>query len=354
MDDIGPAPYEAAQIEVWINRQLRKAQSPEAIADELIKKWESHLFSVSIKSIVARFCLLNNFSPSLIRLLKTDLRLGQPLPWHYVFEILNNSSGDEIAKELVDALLAGATRDKQLLELSASALGHGAKDPRWMKILESELKEKNLRVQEEKDKLYKELRIYLSERMDAEVAQALTRILTLFPNDSEAQKLSEKLGDKELEAKIVKLKDSYDAPAPHYREAPDHWPELDSKLPEIQKGLSLEQTYLLSIALFQMNLIDLALASLREKQDQWTTREKLFEIELLISLGAYAEALGSAQIILGGHPSESDTVKGALYYMSLAYHGLGDTEQAITILQGILAHDPHYRDASILLVEWRQ
>src|ERR1700679_3218187 len=104
MDDIGPPSFEAADIEVFINRQLKNAQaSPEYIADELLKKWDGSKPPVESKKIVARFCLLNGFFPSLLRILKLDLRAGAPLPWAMVLELFYQEGGytkDSLSKVL--------------------------------------------------------------------------------------------------------------------------------------------------------------------------------------------------------------------------------------------------------------
>jgi hypothetical protein len=43
-----------------------------------------------------------------------------------------------------------------------------------------------------------------------------------------------------------------------------------------------------------------------------------------------------------------------LYFSAKCYRGLGDTEQAISIIKGIMEHDRNFKDCTILLVEWAQ
>lgn len=359
MDDIGPAPFEAANIEIFIHKQLKKAQaSPEYIADELLKKWDTSKLPIESKKIVARFCLLNGFFPSLLRILKLDLRSGSPLPWAMVLELFyqeGEHTKENLSKNLADALLTGATRDGQLLDLAAAALSHKEIDPRWNNILASELKDRLVAVKEEREKLFKEAQIFKSERMEAEVIQILNRILTVFPEDAEAQKLLEKLRDQELEVKIHNLKEHYQIKSPFdATEAEEEWPNIEKAIKKIRKKLSVEETYLLSVALFQMNLFSPALETLRFVKDKWKIREKLWEIDLLLSTKSYAEALSAAQIILNQNRSLSEVVKTSLYYSARAFYGLGDSEQAVSILTGIMQLDPHFRDTSILLIEWSQ
>ncbi len=360
MDDTGAlASFEAAHIEVFINKQLKNSQSsPEYIADELLKKWDASNLPIESKKIVARFCLLNGFFPSLLRILKLDLRAGSPLPWDMVLELFyqeGEHTKEKLSKDLADALLTGATRDHQLHALTATALTHEEVDPRWKNILDSELKDRLTGIKEDREKLFKEVQIFKSERMDAEVIQILNRILTLFPEDLEAQELLEKLGDQELEVKIQNLKNQYQLKSPfNATESEAEWPDIEKAIKKILKNLSVEETYLLSIALFQMNLYSAALNTLRFVKDQWKIREKLWEIDLLLSVKSYAEALAASQIILNQNRLLSEVVKTALYYSARALYGLGDQEQALSILKGIVERDPHFRDASILIAEWGQ
>ena len=355
MDDIGPAPFEAARIEIWIYNRLKEALSPEYIADELLKKWDSFQLLPDGKAVVARFCLLNNFAPSLFRVLKTDLRSGTPLPWPQVLELVYKGSASELGKDFADALLTGATRDNQLLGVASVALLHGEKDSRWKNIVDTELKERTTAVKDERQRLFQEIQIFRTERMDAEVAQALTRILTLFPDDQEAKNLYEKLGEKEFEVKLDKLRTAYSR-EPRFRQEEElpNWPELEAAISKIQSTLDFEQTYLLSISLFQMDFFNKALEVLRIFKSKWKKREKLWEIEILLALKSFAEALSCSQIILNENKSDPMIVKTSLYFTAKAYYGLGDREQAESILEGIVEHDPHFRDAAILLVEWGQ
>jgi hypothetical protein len=270
MEDIGPAPFEAARIEIWIYKQLKEALSPEYIADELLKKWDASQLLTDGKATVARFCLLNNFSPSLFRVLKTDLRSGAPLPWPLVLELVYQGSDSTISKEFTDAIMTGATRDKQLHGLSAVALTHGENDNRWKNILESEIKERTALISEERQRLFQEIQIYKTERMDAEVAVALARILTLFPDDQEAKKIYEKLQEREFDDKLDKLRTAYTKESRFRRtEEPPQWPELESAISKIQNTLDFEQSYLLSIALFQMEFFAKALEVLRIFKEKW-------------------------------------------------------------------------------------
>lgn len=358
MDDIGPAPFEALRIEVFIHQQLKDAQLPEYIADELLKRWDASQLLFEAKHVVARFCLLNGFFPSLLRILKLDLRSGKPLPWAMVLELFymnGESTKTNLQKPLADAILTGATRDRQLHPLAAEALSRGENDSRWKNILDAELKDRLTEVKLEREKLFKEAQIFKSERMDAEVERVLNHILTLFPGDHEAQELLEKLGDQELDLRIDKLKQHYKIDSPfHFHEEEVKWPELDKFIKKIGPGLSVEEAYLLSIALFQMEVYSKALEVLRLAKDKWKIREKLWEVELLLVTDAHAEALSAAQILLNQNRSLSEIVKATLYFSAKAYHGLGDSEQALSILKGIQEHDPYFRDTTILIVEWQQ
>ncbi len=357
MDDT-EHPHEVANTEVYIHEQLNRGRAPQSIIDDLLKKWDSGKLSISSKNVVARFCLATGFFSSLIRILKLDLRSGPPLPWARILELFSREKEykkNGFPKSLTDAILSGAAHDHQLQSLAASALFLKDRDPRWDKILDSELKEHLLKAQDEKKKLFKEVRIFISERMDSEVISVLNKILDIFPADPEAKALLEKLEEQQLEVKIANLKNQYKFISPSEEvDSNPHWPNLDKAIKKNRKKLNVEEIYLLSIALFQMNLLALALETLRFAKAKWKIRERLWEVELLLSNKAYAEALSAAQIILNQHKSLGEVVKTALYYSAKALYGLGDREQGLSILRGISVSDPYFRDTSILLIEWTQ
>ena len=76
------------------------------------------------------------------------------------------------------------------------------------------------------------------------------------------------------------------------------------------------------------------------------------ELEIVLADKLFAEALSLAQQIMQDHPEDAGVINESLYLSAKAYYGLDDTEQAISILRGLMAHDSGYRDISVLIADW--
>jgi hypothetical protein len=369
MEDIGAGPFGSSRIELWIQHQLVNSRRPEYIADELIKAWESHELFFDAKEVVTHFCLVNGFIPSLIRIIKLDLRSGFQLPWALLFILFKSGekakSTTVLPRDLTDAFLAGASRDNQLHALSASALQCHDTDPRWENIFQNELKDRLNEIKSEREKIFKELLIFRSEGMNDEVKNTIDKILTIFPDDAQALSLQKSLGDREFEGLLEKLRQKYEKKAafevedfenPLADSALVNFPLTDfiEALDKVNPNLDLNQSYYLSIGLVEMGLSKLALETLKQSEKTWTTREKLWAIEIRLKIGEFAEALSCAQIILNQNRENDEIVKACLYFSAKAYFGLEDPEQAIAIVKGIITHAPLYRDCTTLLNQWEQ
>ena len=186
--------------------------------------------------------------------------------------------------------------------------------------------------------------------MEKEIENCVAQILSLFPDDYEVKNINRKLDERAVDRTIERSRKTQGRPLP--KEPKETWPQLTATLKMARSGFDLSQAYMLSIGLHQMGLNLDALELVRSKRAQWGTREKLWELELLIAQDYFAEALAIAQILMLQHKDEADSLRAILYYSAKAYHGLEDTEQASSILKSILKYEPGYRDASILLVEW--
>ena len=130
MDDIGSPPFDSKEVEFWIHRELKSGKQSDYIADELLKRWGKRQFTVAAKQSTGTFCIDHGYHASLFKLFKIDLAQGQALPWGVLIESFLNPEnflsistfGAEMPKELTDAFLTGATRDKQLHVAAAAAL----------------------------------------------------------------------------------------------------------------------------------------------------------------------------------------------------------------------------------------
>lgn len=353
MEELEAHSLEPKSIELWISRQLKAKNEPELIADELLKTWEKGTLSTASKLITCRFCFSNFFYASIIRVIRNDLKSGVSLPWSAVLEIFMTVRG-AYSKELVDSILVGSTRDKNLHALAAAAIFFKDEDLRWPKILDSEKSDRVKEMLDLKAKLIDDMNVYKRERMLPELRETLNKLLAISPSDSHLIKERNFLNEIEMDRSIERLRQSHDRrrrPRSVKEDVP-YWPQLTTHLDQLKPKLGLESSYYLAIGLQQMGFVKEALQLLRSKKDKWTLREVMYEIDLLLDLKYFAEALELAQNLLKAYKEQSDIVNATLYSSAKAYYGLEDREQAINILKGILKFHPKYRDADLLVQEW--
>lgn len=355
MEDLSSHLIEQPYADSWICLQLRAGKTPSFVADELLKKWEKGRLTVEAKSSVGQFCLRHNFSGPLFRVLTHDLVTGQPTSWSLVFTLFSLCE-IKLNKKLIDAILAGGTRDSQLVPLATTALSLGHSDGRWQKILDSEIKERLSEAKAQRDKLFEEMEIFKAEGMRAEMRQCLNQVLHLFPNDPQAQNVSSFLNERELDESMENLRKSVDRRRRprNFKEPTPNWPELQEALSKNLDVSDFTSAYELVLGLQQMGFVSEALSLLQKFRSQWTTRDQLLEIELLLDAEDFAEALGLAQMMVKKYSEQPDVLEGALYLCAKAYYGLRDIEQGVSILKALLTHQPQYRDAALLISQWEK
>ncbi len=341
---------DAKNVELFIFKKSKEGQPAFYIADELLKLWENNGLNPAAKVCVGRFCFLNGFFVSVIRALKKDLKRKLPLSWPLVFEILKQKD-----KETIDALLVGATQDQALLGLATAALAFDHPDPRWLKILNEELDQKNTALDKLRQDMIAELKIYETEQMTDHAQNLLSKLVSMFPNDTYIEQFTVKIGDIRVHKKLKRVRDKYPKENhAHLEEVKEEWPELAAVIKKNKKTMDLESSYELSISLHEMGLDDLAVEVLRFKQKQWTVKEMLLEVDFLLSSHHFAEALERSQIILSTNKEDPKTLHACLYNLAVAYHGLHDTEQAIEILKGLRQYNPDYKNISELISDWER
>jgi hypothetical protein len=354
MEDIGSSPLESKETEIWIYQQAKTGKQPSYIADELLKHWEKGSLTLDGKATVSRYCISNGFFPSLVRIFRNDLAAGRALPWEHALEVLVKNA-TEMTPEFTEAFLCGVNRDGRGYQVAAMALFNKSKDARWEKIIRSKVEEVQTRAKNERNKILSEMKIFKNEGMRDEIKASLTRILTLFPDDSEATKMERDLNEGEIEKTLQSLRTHQEHRNRSKNSSHDEsseWPELKPALERIKPKLDLEGAYHLSIGLQAMGLFAEALDVLRGQKENWTLNEHLQEVELLLKNRLFAEALQRSQMLLRQHAHDPDCVQAALYLAAKSYRGLEDLEQAIGIMRGLLNNRPDYRDASLLLTEW--
>jgi tetratricopeptide (TPR) repeat protein len=349
--DNNTRPRDSKGVELWIHAQITNRMQATFIADELLKIWEQNLLTYEGKQSVGRFCQTNGFFTPLIRALKNDLRTGAALPWSLLIELLK-SQNVKIGRKIVDACLSGATRDKQLLDVSATAVLFNCEDPRWTKIYLAEYADRQTKLKNTREDMFQEIKILQQEGMHDDLKESVSRVLSIFPDDVEAKKLQKSIHENELLKNLdIIRKGKRDRPKHRPIEPQTEWPELKNQLLSSAHAFDLDTVYNLAIGLQEMGMIKLAREILALKTNLWEVKENLLAIELMISDHCYAEALLETQTLMK-KKSSSEIIPTTLYFLAKSYKGLEDDNQAVSILKALVEHHPEFRDARVLLKEW--
>ena len=112
-----------------------------------------------------------------------------------------------------------------------------------------------------------------------------------------------------------------------------------------------DQLYNLAILAFQFELFEACLNVL-EKAPETPARDWL-RAEALLEAGKYLELIHLVEYLEGKESHSTDTVFAVTYLKAIAYHGLGNKDLAVRLMEGILQVVPYYRSAEALLVEWQ-
>jgi tetratricopeptide (TPR) repeat protein len=350
-------PRESKDVELWIHARILERKQAGFIADELLKFWVNKQLSVDAKQSIGRFCLLNGFYSPLVRALKTDLRSGAQLPWPLIIEVLCRQN-IIFTKNLVDSCLSGATRDKQLLQTAGTAYFSKEDDPRWKKIFESELNEKQVKPRIDRNELLQEIKILEQEGMHQELRKSISRVLAVYPEDAAVKKIKNTLDEKSLVDSYERIRRSHEPRRKNLLRDKKvaSLPGLGKAVAKVITGLDLESAYNLSIGFFEMGLYEESQNILESQKNKWTTREVAFSIEILLARHYFAEALEVCLKLLRKLTDHADSqlkdFNHLLYLLAKTFHGLEDIEQAIGILKAIIERAPDFKDAKVLIHEW--
>lgn len=341
---------DANKIELLIFKLHKAGREPSVIADELLKLWDKNLISFSGKISAGKFCILNGFFLSLISVFRKDLRGGYPSCWPLIFQTIVS-----INKEVIDACLIGAGVEQNLIPLAVAALEKKDKDPRWIKIFAEDEIEKNKKREEQKEKLLTELKIFETEKMKAEAIVLAQKLNQMFPHDSQIKNITSRFDEWELAEKLDSLRKKYPAIRPgHIPGKLQADPQFKKEVLKAARKLDMTGVYDLSVAMHTMELNALALECLRTQKNAWTLKELLFELELLVEIENFAEALELSQKLLKKYSNDFSVVNSCIYNMARCYYGLKDMDQALNTLKALYEHHPDYRNTKELILLWEK
>jgi len=348
-------------LEIEIHRLFQEGTSVEYVCRELVSKYEkSEVLSPSEIEGLSHFLitcgrldLLRNLYIKTVSRSKTNV-----FPVGYFIEAIEKQN-KEISNEVID--ICNALIEKQPYN-STALKSSTIKTISWQALKESQDIQKNFTSARllQKTKLIEQLNNYRVSQLQEQESAVLQKLLKLFPQDLEISLLKqahlEKKAD-EILAKIISNKNLTKAKSSLDRNeiSTDFISETKKQILQIASDIKVsapDQLYNLAVLAFQAELFDVCLKILdlapETEARNWLLAEALLEERRFLDL---------LKVIANIEQSDnltSDGTFGATYLKALAYHGLGQKEKAINLLESILQITPVYRSAEALLQEWKQ
>ena len=100
-----------------------------------------------------------------------------------------------------------------------------------------------------------------------------------------------------------------------------------------------------------MELFEPALIFINDSPE--TSARDWLKAEILLEAHRYLDLLKHVEDLEKHHLNDSDSVYGATYLKALAYHGLGQTNLGLQLLEQIAHVHPNYRSTDALIIEWK-
>lgn len=188
----------------------------------------------------------------------------------------------------------------------------------------------------------------------------LNQMVKLFPNDLDVGFLKQAHLEKKadqilsrviLQKKMIKTKSGSMMTDP---EAVTFVHDLTANIQTLAtqlKNESPDQLYNLAILTFQFEMFDLTLEIL-EAAPQTVSRDWL-KAETYLECNRFLDLLKLIENLESEGSTQSEVIFGATYLKALAYHGLGQKELAIHLLESLAQTVPSYRSTEALLHEWK-
>jgi hypothetical protein len=211
----------------------------------------------------------------------------------------------------------------------------------------------------QKGQLVEQLNKFKIYNLSEQEEQTLQQIIRLFPDDVEVKLIQQAHLEKKADAILNRINSRNSLSkktfsrlgSPEENKTRDHFSDLLISLADKVKTQSPDQLYNLAILAFQLELFEPALIFINDSPPtaarDWLKAEILLEAERFLDLLKHVEELEKDQL------TDSDSVYGATYLKALAYHGLGQTNIGLQLLEQISHVHPNYRSTDALIVEWK-
>lgn len=348
-------------LEIEIHRLFQEGTSTEFVCRELVSKYEKNeVLSPSEIEGLSHFLitcgqlgLLRELYIKVVQRSKTSV-----FPVGFFIEAIEKQN-KKITNELVD--ICEAILEKQPFNSTAlkSQTIRSFSQFALKQSLEIQKNFNNLRLIE-KTKLIELLNHYRNTELQEQEEATLQKLLKLYPQDLEIGLLKqahlEKKADVILDHIIAKKNiakprfsvELTDLGVDFVSQTKKHLLQIASELQKINPG----QLYNLAVLCFQSELYETCLDILKiapeSDSQQWLMAEALLAHRRFIDLLQLLEQIEQSPYY------NADATFGIIYMQAQAYHGLGQIEKAIHLMESLLQVKTIYRSAEALLAEWKQ
>lgn len=348
-------------LELEISSLFQEGNTLDTICTEIISKYEkSDVVSPSEIESISHFLTLAGRIDLLFAFYAKCLRRDSvsSFPWGSFAVACGHLDYFELEDiiDIIDSALNdkknydNAARSKQLLDAIPSLTNH-------LLNQKSEFQNERLKI---KTKLIAQLNHNRLYQLNEQEEQTLQQLVKLFPQDAEVKLLHqahlEKKADEILVKARVPVSKRYNKRVtdPTNPETDEFVSSLRDHLTTLARRLQTEapdQIYNLTLLAMQFELYDLAIELInmapRTFASEWLKAEILFEAQRFLDLLKHIEMIERTM------STTPEATYGALYLKAQAYHGLGQRDMAIQLLETLSSKVNSYRSTEALIHEWK-
>ena len=348
-------------LELEISSLFQEGNTLDVICSEIISKYEkndvispSEIESIShFLTLAGRIDLLFNFY---LKCLRKDS--VSSFPWGSFSVACNRLDYFELEDviDIIDVALNdkknfdNAARSKYLVDSIPSLTN-------YLSNQKTEFQNERLKV---KTKLIAQLNHNRLYQLNEQEEQTLQQLVKLFPQDTEVKLLHQAHLEKKADEILIKARVPV-SKRYNKRVTDPTTPETDDFIASVREHLTTlahrlrseapEQIYNLTLLAMQFELYDLAIELInmapRTFASEWLKAEILFEAQRFLDLLKHIEMIERTM------STTPEATYGALYLKAQAYHGLGQRDMAIQLLETLSSKVNSYRSTEALIHEWK-
>lgn len=276
-------------------------------------------------------------------------------PWGHLVLGLSEIWKEE-KKELLFWLIQGAAENQQTIQL-ANLLEFSSDIPDFDDAKEKNREHKKSALLALKEDLVSQVLTFRSQQLRDAEKKLLTKLEKLFPHNEEVKSLLTEYKKRYADEILSKIqskqkKNNKNESIKILSEEEKEWVEL-IKRAHLEVGFenpALKKDLIASALLMGVPDVAGQLADTLPSQEDltWLT------LEVMLQNRKFAEVLAALPAVEIEKAQDPETFFATAYLRAQALHGLGETNTAIEVLQGLISLRPHYRSAQALLNEWSQ